>query len=163
YVTPAAARLFLDGEDVSFLPELLYKMVGIGRRRLARGDDFDPLTSMARKQDEMSSRAQYVGVGVSSLETATLSWVEIQQNAFGPGGCPGPEYARPVDPARRRAVRARRARRGDRRRRAGPARWIRRRGREPERAADRTGPAAVPLPVRRRRDGGQRVPVQRGR
>src|SRR2546430_8488577 len=89
YVTPAAARLFLDGEDVAFLPELLYKMVGIGRRRLARGDDFDPLTSMARKQDEMSSRAQYVGVGVSSLETPTLSWVEIQQNAFGPLDIPG--------------------------------------------------------------------------
>src|SRR5439155_889309 len=53
YATPMAARLFLDGEDVAFLPELLYKMVGIGRRRLARGDDFDPLTSMARRQDEL--------------------------------------------------------------------------------------------------------------
>jgi hypothetical protein len=89
YATPAAARLFLDGEDVSFLPELLYKMVGIGRRRLARGDDFDPLTSMARKQDEMSPRAQYVGVGVSSLETSEVSWEEIQQNAFGPLDIPG--------------------------------------------------------------------------
>jgi hypothetical protein len=89
YATPAAARLFLDGDDVAFLPELLYKMVGIGRRRLARGDDFDPLTSMARKQDEMSSRAQYVGVGVSSLETPAISWIEIQQNAFGPLDIPG--------------------------------------------------------------------------
>ena len=89
YATPMAARLFLDGEDVAFLPELLYKMVGIGRRRLARGDDFDPLTSMARKQDEMSPRAQYVGVGVSSLETPQVSWAEIQQNAFGPLDIPG--------------------------------------------------------------------------
>jgi hypothetical protein len=89
YSTPAAARLFLDGEDVAFLPELLYKMVGIGRRRLARGEDFDPLATMARKQDEMSSQAQYVGVGVSSLETPTLSWTEIQENAFGPLDIPG--------------------------------------------------------------------------
>jgi hypothetical protein len=89
YATPMAARLFLDGEDVSFLPELLYKMVGIGRRRLARGDDFDPLAVMARRQDEMSSRAQYIGVGISSLETPTLSWAEIQQNAFGPLDIPG--------------------------------------------------------------------------
>jgi hypothetical protein len=89
YATPAAARLFLDGEDVAFLPELLYKMVGIGRRRLSRGDDFDPLTTMARRQDDMSPRAQYVGVGVSSLETPTMSWTEIQQNAFGPLDIPG--------------------------------------------------------------------------
>ncbi len=89
YVTPAAARLFLDGEDVAFLPELLYKMVGIGRRRLARGDDFDPLTTMARRQDEMSSRAQYIGVGVSSLETPNMGWAEVQQKAFGPLDIPG--------------------------------------------------------------------------
>src|SRR5436305_12206081 len=84
-----AARLFLDGEDVAFLPELLYRMVGIARRRLGRGDDFDPLAVMARKQDEMSPRAQYIGVGVSSLETPALSWTEIQQNAFGPLDIPG--------------------------------------------------------------------------
>jgi len=89
YVTPAAARLFLDGEDVAFLPELLYKMVGIGRRRLARGDDFDPLTAMARRQDEMSSRVQYIGVGVSSLETPSMTWAEVQQKAFGPLDIPG--------------------------------------------------------------------------
>jgi hypothetical protein len=89
YATPMAARLFLDGEDVAFLPELLYKMVGIGRRRLARGEDFDPLTSMARAQDEISPRAQYIGVGVSSLETPAMSWAEIQENAFGPLDIPG--------------------------------------------------------------------------
>jgi len=89
YATPIAARLFLDGEDVSFLPELLYKMVGIGRRRLAQGDDFDPLVTMARKQDEMSTRTQYIGVGVSSLETPTRSWAEIQDSAFGPLDIPG--------------------------------------------------------------------------
>jgi hypothetical protein len=89
YATPAAARLFLDGEDVAFLPELIYKMVGIGRRRLARGEDFDPMVVMARQQDEMSTRVQYLGVGVSSLETPTLSWAEIQQAAYGPLDIPG--------------------------------------------------------------------------
>ena len=89
YTARAAARLFLDGEDVAFLPELLYKMVGIGRRRLSRGEDFDPLTVMARVQDEMSSRAQYLGVGVSSLETPSMSWAEVQRAAFGPLDIPG--------------------------------------------------------------------------
>ncbi len=92
YDVAAGTRLFLDGEDVRDLSELLGSVIRIASGRLERGEDFDPLACMVDRADTMSSEATYVGVGVSTLDTPDMSWAESQVRATGPLGVPGRCY-----------------------------------------------------------------------
>jgi hypothetical protein len=91
YEVRSATRLFLDGDEVRDLVQLLYEMCDIAYSYLANNGIFDPLVHMTQRVDEMSGRAVYVGVGVSSLNTAAGSWEKVQTQVGGaleiPGRC----------------------------------------------------------------------------
>ena len=48
---------------------------------------------LANRQDPMSANAAYIGLGVSSLDSATAEWQHIQQSASGPLDLPGRCFA----------------------------------------------------------------------
>lgn len=114
YEVRTATRLFLDGEDVSDLVQLLYEMCDIAYTYLADSGIFDPLAHMTQRVDEMSGRAVYVGVGVSSLDGPAAPWKQVQMQVNGALEIPGVCYvvltdgtrilverpARPYDPLR---------------------------------------------------------------
>lgn len=99
YAVRAATRLFPDGDDVAHLPRLLYEMTEIGREYLAEGG-FDPLLCMTDRRDDMSSRAQYIGLGVSSLDTPSGTWQQLQTQATSALDLPGRSFALLVDGTR---------------------------------------------------------------
>jgi hypothetical protein len=91
YKVVAATRLFLDGDDVRNLHRLLYEMSGIARDYLTRGA-FDPRLTMTDRQEQMSQRAEYIGLGVSTLDTPNAPWYEALERASGPLDIPGCGY-----------------------------------------------------------------------
>jgi hypothetical protein len=99
YKVAAATRLFLDGDDVRNLPRLLYEMIGIARDYHARGA-FDPRLTMTDRQEEMSVHAEYIGLGVSTLDTPWTPWYEALENAAGPLDIPGCGYVMLIDGTR---------------------------------------------------------------
>ncbi|HEU4424818.1 MAG TPA: hypothetical protein VFR67_20010 [Pilimelia sp.] len=99
YRVAAATRLFLDGDDVRNLHRLLYEMTTIARDYLQRGG-FDPRLTMTDRQEEMSGRAQYIGLGVSTLDTQVAPWDEFLQQANGPLDIPGSGYVLLADGTR---------------------------------------------------------------
>lgn len=90
----AATRLVDDAEDVRELPRLLFRLSTLARERYA-GDagGFDPRVCMTNRYDPMSAGAVYIGVGVSSLDTAAATWAEVQASARGPLDIPGRCFA----------------------------------------------------------------------
>jgi hypothetical protein len=90
----AATRLVNDGADVRNLPRLLYRLSTLVRERyLSAGGGFDPRAYLANRQDRMSAHATYIGIGVSSLDTAAGTWDDIQRAAAGPLDLPGRCFA----------------------------------------------------------------------
>lgn len=95
----AATRLVDDGADVRDLPRLLYRLTALTRERYLAGG-FDPRGYLANRQDPMSARATYIGIAVSSLDTAGATWEEIQRVAAGPLDLPGRCFALLTDGTR---------------------------------------------------------------
>jgi hypothetical protein len=92
-----APRLFL-ASDQAGLALLLYEMSGIAKDLLR--DGADPRTHLANWSDDMSAQAEYIGLGVSSLDTPSGTWAEVQNSGEQlvdeleiPGRC----YARLID------------------------------------------------------------------
>jgi hypothetical protein len=86
----AATRLVDDAADIRDLARLLYRLATLARERyLADVEGFDPRRHMTNRYDPMAPTAAYIGVGVSSLDTATRSWEDTQQRATGPLDVPG--------------------------------------------------------------------------
>jgi hypothetical protein len=92
YAVKAATRLFLDGDDVRDLATLLHRMVAIAADRLTAGLDFDPRKAMTNRADPMSSRASYIGVAWSTLDSAAGTWEDMQRTVDGPLAVPGEAY-----------------------------------------------------------------------
>jgi hypothetical protein len=92
YRLACATRMFLDGDDVRDLPQLLYQLVGIahGYREAGR---FDPRSQMAIRVEPMSRQAVYVGVGLSSLDTPSGSWSQVLDAGATPINIPGRCFA----------------------------------------------------------------------
>ena len=99
YAVQAATRLFPAGDDVLHLPRLLREMAGIGRAYQAR-PNFDPLRSMMNRYDEVSPQAQYIGVGVSSLDGPDGRWQDVRLHATSALDIPGRSYALLIDGSR---------------------------------------------------------------
>ncbi|HEY0699732.1 MAG TPA: hypothetical protein VGD43_18195 [Micromonospora sp.] len=98
-VVRAATRLFLDGEDVRRIYHLLDEMVGIARDYLTKGP-FDPRRTMANRQDQMTERAEYLGIGISTLDSREGPWAEVLRRAGSPLEVPGVSYALLLDGTR---------------------------------------------------------------
>jgi hypothetical protein len=99
YAVQAATRLFPAGYDVLDLPRLLREMTEIGRAYQAR-PGFDPLRSMMNRYDEVSPRARYIGVGVSSLDGPDGAWESVRRHATSALEIPGRSFALLVDGSR---------------------------------------------------------------
>jgi hypothetical protein len=95
----AATRLFRDDTEVRHLPTLLWTLAQIARQYVERGG-FDPRTVMAHRHDKMSPQAQYIGVGVSSLNTLAGDWVDIRSRIESALQVAGSSYTRLVDGSR---------------------------------------------------------------
>jgi hypothetical protein len=71
----AAARVVPDTQDVRELPTLLFRLGRLARERYVPAPGgFDPAVHMSVYRDETTGRAEYVGVGVSTLDTPELRW-----------------------------------------------------------------------------------------
>lgn len=94
HAVAAATRMVDDADDVRDLPRLLYRLASLARERYVAGPGgFDPRTSMTNRQDPMSASAVYIGIGVSSLDTADATWEQVQHVAGGPLDLPGRCFA----------------------------------------------------------------------
>jgi len=86
----AATRLVDDADDTRDASRLLYRLSTLARERyLNAGGEFDPRRHMTNRQDPMPAHATYVGLGLSSLDTAAATWEETRQRASGPLDIPG--------------------------------------------------------------------------
>jgi hypothetical protein len=88
YRLTCATRMFLDGADVRDLPRLLFELGGIAEGYREVGG-FEPRTQMATRIEPMPSRAVYVGLGVSSLDTPSGDWATVLASGAGPVNIPG--------------------------------------------------------------------------
>jgi hypothetical protein len=88
-VVAAATRLVHDDPDVRDVNRLLYRLCQLGRERYLPVGDFDPRKTMSNRADAMSSEALFLGVGVSTLDTADSTWEQTQERASGPHQIPG--------------------------------------------------------------------------
>jgi hypothetical protein len=95
----AATRLFRDDTEVRDLPMLLWTLAQIAKQYVERGG-FDPRTAMAHRADAMSHQAQYVGIGVSSLDTLAGEWAEIRPRVTSALQVAGSSYVQLVDGTR---------------------------------------------------------------
>lgn len=102
YEARIATRLFLDGEDVDDLVRLLYELGAIAEDYLKDGGVFDPLQHMVqrRKDSPVPPNAVYIGVGVSSLDSAGGRWRDIEQRVSSALEVPGRCYASLTDNTR---------------------------------------------------------------
>lgn len=89
----AATRMVDDGPDVRDLPGLLDRLATLARDRYASTPGgFDPKVHMTNRHDRASGQAQYIGVGVSTLDTPTGSWEQVQGTARDAADVPGRCY-----------------------------------------------------------------------
>ena len=78
----AASRIVHDTPDVRDLPSLLFRLARLARTRyLPTTGGFDPAVHMSVYTDTASGNAQYVGIGVSTLDTIDTSWEQACQRA----------------------------------------------------------------------------------
>jgi hypothetical protein len=90
----AATRLVDDADDIRDLSRLLYRLSTLARDRYVDATgEFDPRHHMTNRHDPMPVHASYIGLGVSSLDTAAATWEETQQRASGPLDIPGRCFA----------------------------------------------------------------------
>jgi hypothetical protein len=71
----AATRIVPDTPDVRDLPTLLFRLARLAKQRyLPTPGGFDPAVHMSVYRDETTGRAEYIGVGVSTLDTPDMRW-----------------------------------------------------------------------------------------
>jgi hypothetical protein len=71
----AATRVVPDTPDVRELPTLLFRLARLARERyLPAPGGFDPAVHMSVYRDETTGTAEYIGIGVSTLDTADRPW-----------------------------------------------------------------------------------------
>jgi hypothetical protein len=110
WVLRTATRLMLAGEESEDLPLLLYHLANIAEEYLQDDTRFDPrsgATRMVQRVEPMAASAEYVGVGVSSLDSPVDPrtgqggwWRNVQRSVAGGWDIPGRMYAHLVDDTR---------------------------------------------------------------
>jgi hypothetical protein len=90
HTVAAATRLVDAADDVRDASRLLYRLTTLAQERyLLAGGGFDPRRHMTNRSDPMPDHASYIGIGLSSLDTADATWEQTQQRATGPLDIPG--------------------------------------------------------------------------
>lgn len=74
----AATRVVQVPDDSLSLPTLLSRLIALAKNRYLPAGLFDPAAQMAIYRDAASGRAGYIGLGVSSLDTRSKTWAEVQ-------------------------------------------------------------------------------------
>jgi hypothetical protein len=78
----AASRVVPDTADVRELPTLLFRLARLARERYVPAPGgFDPAVHMSVYRDETTGHAEYVGVGVSTLDTLDGQWEHARAKA----------------------------------------------------------------------------------
>ncbi|MDT5023579.1 MAG: hypothetical protein QOE61_5 [Micromonosporaceae bacterium] len=78
----AATRIVHDTLDVRHLPDLLFRLNRLARTRyLPTPGGFDPAVHMAVYRDDASGHANYIGIGVSTLDTRQAPWEQAYRAA----------------------------------------------------------------------------------
>lgn len=90
YELRIATRLFLAGDEVEYLPKLLYDLAQVIVRHQRDGGD---VRALAGRVEDMSPQAFYLGVAVSSLDTPAGPWAQVRQQVSGSLHIPGRCYA----------------------------------------------------------------------
>lgn len=94
FTVAAATRMVNDSPDVRDLPQLLFRLTTLARERyLPTPGGFDPAVQMAIHRDRTSGRAQYIGLGVSTLDTLGATWDEALGTAMDVDDIPGRCFA----------------------------------------------------------------------
>jgi hypothetical protein len=71
----AATRIVPDTPDVRVLPMLLFRLARLARERyVPTPGGFDPAVHMSVYHDASATKAEYIGVGVSTLDTPAQPW-----------------------------------------------------------------------------------------
>ena len=79
----AASRVVPDTPDVRGVPTLLYRLARLARERyLPAPGGFDPAVHMSIYRDDASGQAEYVGVGVSTLDSLDRPWEQQRREAL---------------------------------------------------------------------------------
>jgi hypothetical protein len=74
----AASRVVPDTPDVRELPTLLFRLARLAKDRyLPTPGGFDPAVHMSVYRDETVSPAEYIGIGVSTLDTTDGLWEQV--------------------------------------------------------------------------------------
>lgn len=94
-----ATRLFLAGPESRDLHRILGKLTQIADRHLQEGA-FDAVATLTDKHDQMSPGAQYLGLGISSLDAIQGTWEETQRTALDALDVPGRIFLELVDGTR---------------------------------------------------------------
>jgi hypothetical protein len=88
-----ATRLILDGEDADSLPDLLTDLAARAQEKVAeargagrRWEPRTPLTGLVLRSEEISDTTEYVGLGVSTLDTPEIPWSRAKQSVTGADG-----------------------------------------------------------------------------
>jgi hypothetical protein len=98
FTVVAATRMVNDDPAVRDLPQLLYRLTALARERyLPTPGGFDPAVHMTTHQDKPSGPAQYIGLGVSTLDTPAGMWDDVRARAAGTDEVPGRCYALLLD------------------------------------------------------------------
>jgi hypothetical protein len=78
----AATRMVHDDARTRHLPRLLHRFARLGRERYVGGPGgFNPGVQMSNRHDPCSGLAEYIGVGVSTLDTPGRDWAQAQATA----------------------------------------------------------------------------------
>jgi hypothetical protein len=86
----AATRLVHDAEETRSASRLLYRLAALAAERYAPlPGGFDPRRHMTNRQDPMHPAAPYVGLAVSSLDTAGATWEQTRRRVTGALDVPG--------------------------------------------------------------------------
>ena len=88
-VVAAGTRLVHDEDGVREPDRLIYRLVKLAHERYLPFGEFDPRNTMVNSMDPMSDQARFIGVGLSSLDTPSITWEQTQRQANGPHEIPG--------------------------------------------------------------------------
>jgi hypothetical protein len=94
----ASYRMFGDRPEFLRIPDVLRTLTEVVAGHPSRGGRFDPRLVLAQGTDEaMPANARFVGVGVSTLDTAAGAWTDVRDRVDSALDVPGRAYIALID------------------------------------------------------------------
>jgi hypothetical protein len=85
YQVVAATRMVNAAPEVRDAAKLLHRLTTLATERYVPAPGgFDPVAQLSNNHDRSSGRAIYIGLGVSTLDTRSESWEQVQASVSGP-------------------------------------------------------------------------------